>query len=130
MEVHDRGIEIPLTGARHLEECPACRHFSQFLLTVGPRLKDELDERIASSPRPDMQKLFNVWNARMKKRRIYYACGSIAAALIISISSFAGVSIVKNVEAKNLVTEETHYFVDDLFNTPLFEGIEYLTVDE
>ena len=122
----DGEIKIAPAAEAHAANCRSCLRFRDFL--AGYR--DELVRGFAQvvNTQPDSRAIIvsGALDYRRKKQRMTYALTGIAAALAITAGSFMTAAITSREQEQELVRQETGYFVDDLFATPLFDGIEYL----
>jgi predicted anti-sigma-YlaC factor YlaD len=121
---HDGCRNLDPAVAAHLVECPACRRFQDFTAGLGGRLKSEMDVRVLVSM-PDSGWLVRQSRLRRKRRRIVNSLSGLAAALVISLGTVITNGAMREARIREQVSEETQYFIDDLFSRPLFEEIEY-----
>jgi predicted anti-sigma-YlaC factor YlaD len=124
VQAHDSGAVPTDAVLRHIEDCPHCREYRRFLVSLGQDLKEALDAHTATRARPDTRELFASSKKKRRKKTIRHTLSGLAAALAISLGSFIAASAIKDSQDRLLVQEETQYFVDDLFQTTLFEGVE------
>lgn len=115
---------------QHVVECRECREFASFITTLGEKLSNTLESDRALTPALDPLTVIRVASVRRRHRFLARTLSGLAAALILGVGGMIGGNLVRESSIKQAVSEETQYFVDDLFSQPLFDGIEYLSARE
>jgi len=124
-QAHDQREKLNKEITIHIMKCPECKDFSQYLSTFPSLLKSTINKAIAPMPAPDFNAVFK--NAQNKKSRPKRGLKiiSLAASVLIVLGSIFVYNIIDVYQTNVLVQEETHYFVEELFSTPLMQGVEY-----
>jgi predicted anti-sigma-YlaC factor YlaD len=123
-EHHDQGRQAPSVLQGHLDDCPSCRRFHQFLGALGANLGAQIDAASGQPAVPVFNTLTVLARSRRRTRAFIRGVTGLAAALVMTAGGVIGFRMVREAEVRQYVSRETQLFVDDLFAEPLLEGIE------
>ena len=123
-ELHDSGLLAEGETASHLEACPDCRAFQDFLDGLGPSLKKELETEAAGFPSFDFNSFFKRADEAGKSGKKRMLALSLSAVLVFAIGLFSGITLYKHRQDTVLLNESAEYVVERIFSTPLMEGVE------
>ncbi len=127
-ESFDRSCEPQGEAAAHLKTCSHCRSFWAFLKGLGPALEEKMDKELRCFPPADFNALFSEIE-RHKRRSKKNTILRIAAVLVLGIGITLGVRLYDNRQTRLLLNESCEYIVQELFNKPLLEDVEYAQIE-
>lgn len=126
---HDEQRELDIDLIKHITGCKNCREYHVFLNKLGFNLKSALDKEIQNIKQPGyIDRIIQNSGQRKPTKRRIFVIGAVAAIFLFFIIFFS-INIYNDYSHSIILTEETKYFVKDLFATPLLTGVEYSELD-
>jgi len=105
----------------HLQHCPRCRSFREFLTGYGKELGAALDGLVrrstAASPREAASRV-------PARRRVAWAVPAAAAALLAVMAGIQAPRLAAGARLKRQVRAEMAALVEELYARPLAQGVE------
>ncbi len=120
-----RPQESRLAGeaAAHLEACPDCRRFREFLSSFGRELAASLDALPRSEPRVGLQGAPAI-PAVARRPAARWAIPAAAAALLAIAAGIQAPRLAAGARVQRSIRAETTALVEELFSHSLAQGVE------
>jgi hypothetical protein len=126
VESRPEASRLARAAEAHLEGCPDCRRFREFLSGFGRELADSLDALSGTPPRVDLASSAAARQPVPGARRLAarWAVPAAAAALLAIVAGTQAPRLAAGARVERSIRAETAALVEELFSRPLAQGVE------